>query len=102
MHPYELTSARPGGRSEATRGKVMGGFMVTPPRGLVLDPFMGSGSTLKAAELEGFSAIGIEMDAEYIELARRRIAADAPLFRSVEVSASPQDRAAPAAEERAA
>lgn len=57
--------------------------LVTPAGGLVLDPFMGSGSTLKAAELEGFSAIGIELDAEYIEIARRRIAADAPLFAEV-------------------
>ena len=57
--------------------------LVTPPGGIVLDPFMGSGSTLKAAELEGFSAIGIELEAEYIEIARRRIAADAPLFAEV-------------------
>ena len=57
--------------------------LITPPGGTVLDPFMGSGSTLKAAELEGFSAIGIELEAEYIEIARRRIAADAPLFAEV-------------------
>lgn len=57
--------------------------LVTPPGGTVLDPFMGSGSTLKAAELEGFSAIGIEREAEYIAIARRRIAADAPLFAEV-------------------
>ena len=57
--------------------------LVTPPGGIVLDPFIGSGSTLKAAELEGFSAIGIELEAEYIEIARRRIAADAPLFAEV-------------------
>lgn len=58
--------------------------LVTPAGGVVLDPFMGSGSTLKAAELEGFSAIGIELDPQYIEIARRRIAADAPLFAHVE------------------
>ena len=57
--------------------------LVTPAGGLVLDPFMGSGSTLKAAELEGFSAIGIELDPAYVEIARRRIAADAPLFAEV-------------------
>ena len=57
--------------------------LVTPKGGVVLDPFMGSGSTLKAAELEGFSAIGIELSAEYIEIARRRIGADAPLFAEV-------------------
>lgn len=60
--------------------------LVTPPGGVVLDPFMGSGSTLKAAELEGFSAIGIELSPEYIAIAQRRIAADAPLFASVEVA----------------
>lgn len=58
--------------------------LVTPKGGVVLDPFMGSGSTLKAAELEGFSAIGIELSAEYIDIARRRIGADAPLFAEVE------------------
>lgn len=57
--------------------------LVTPKGGTVLDPFMGSGSTLKAAELEGFSAIGIELDADYCEIARRRIASDAPLFQEV-------------------
>ena len=61
--------------------------LVTPPGGVVLDPFMGSGSTLKAAELEGFSAIGIELSAEYIEIARRRITADAPLFTQIEAAA---------------
>ena len=57
--------------------------LVTPNGGTVLDPFMGSGSTLKAAELEGFSAIGIEIDAEYCAIARKRIASDAPLFADV-------------------
>ncbi len=57
--------------------------LVTPKGGTVLDPFMGSGSTLKAAELEGFSAIGIDLDSEYCEIARKRIASDAPLFAEV-------------------
>ena len=61
--------------------------LVTPPGGVVLDPFMGSGSTLKAAELEGFDAIGIELSAEYIEIARRRIASDTPLFTQIEAAA---------------
>jgi DNA modification methylase len=59
--------------------------LITPPGGIVLDCFMGSGSTLKAAELEGFSAVGIEKDPEYVALARYRIAADMPLFADVEV-----------------
>lgn len=49
--------------------------LVTPPNGLVLDPFMGSGSTGKAAMLEGFRFIGIEREAEYIAIARARIEA---------------------------
>lgn len=47
--------------------------MVTPPNGVVLDPFMGSGSTGKAALLEGFSFIGIEKEQEYIDIAEARI-----------------------------
>lgn len=49
--------------------------LVTPPGGVVLDPFMGSGSTGKAAMLEGFRFIGIEREAEYVEIAQARIAA---------------------------
>jgi len=49
--------------------------LVTPPGGTVLDPFMGSGSTGKAAALEGFKFIGIERDPEYIEIAKARIKA---------------------------
>lgn len=47
--------------------------LVTPPGGIVLDPFMGSGSTGKAAILEGFRFVGCELQAEYIEIARARI-----------------------------
>jgi len=58
--------------------------LVTPPGGIVLDPFAGSGSTGKGAVLEGFNFIGIELDAEYAEIARARIgnatSADKGLF----------------------
>ena len=57
--------------------------LVTPPGGTVLDPFAGSGSTLLAADREGFHAIGIELSAEYAAIARRRITGDAPLFAEV-------------------
>jgi site-specific DNA-methyltransferase (adenine-specific) len=46
--------------------------LVTPPNGLILDPFMGSGTTGMAAEQEGFRAVGIEVSEEYCEIARRR------------------------------
>jgi len=52
--------------------------LVTPPGGVVLDPFTGSGSTGKAAILEGFRFIGIEREAEYVEIAKARIAAAMP------------------------
>jgi len=47
--------------------------LVTPLGGVVLDPFMGSGSTGKAAALEGFDFIGIEREAEYLAIAEARI-----------------------------
>ena len=47
--------------------------LVTPPGGIVLDPFMGSGSTGKAAMREGFHFMGIEMDPEYLAIAEARI-----------------------------
>jgi len=54
----------------------------TPTGGVVLDPFMGSGTTGVACMLEGRSFVGIEREAEYIEIARRRIAAAVlPLMR---------------------
>lgn len=49
--------------------------LITPPGGLVLDPFCGSGSTGKAAMLEGLQFIGIELSADYCQLAQRRIEA---------------------------
>lgn len=49
--------------------------LITPPNGTVLDPFMGSGSTGVAAFRLGFKFIGIEMNAEYVEIAEKRIAA---------------------------
>ena len=48
--------------------------LVTPSGGTVLDPFTGSGSTGRGAILEGFNFIGIEREAEYVEIARARIA----------------------------
>lgn len=47
--------------------------LVTPPNGVILDPFMGSGSTGVAAIREGFRFIGIDRESEYCEIARRRI-----------------------------
>lgn len=52
--------------------------------GIVLDPFMGSGATLAAAEAVGYESIGIELDEDYFHLAERaipRLAALYPTFR---------------------
>jgi DNA modification methylase len=50
--------------------------LVTPPGGVILDPFMGSGSTGKAAVAEGFHFVGIEKDQKYYEIAKARVNAD--------------------------
>jgi site-specific DNA-methyltransferase (adenine-specific) len=47
--------------------------LVTPPNGTVLDPFTGSGSTGKAAILQGFDFIGIEMTEEYLPIIKGRL-----------------------------
>ena len=47
--------------------------LVTPPGGVVLDPFLGSATTGMACALEGFAFIGIEREDEYLQLAECRI-----------------------------
>jgi DNA modification methylase len=47
--------------------------LVTPPGGVVFDPFTGSGTTGCAAVLEGFGFVGSELDPEYVEIAKARI-----------------------------
>lgn len=54
--------------------------LLSPAEGAVLDPFCGSGTTGIAALLEGRRFIGIEREAEYVDIARARIAAAAPLL----------------------
>ena len=49
--------------------------LVTPPGGLIVDPFAGSGSTGKAAILEGFQFIGFELDPQYSAIANARVEA---------------------------
>jgi site-specific DNA-methyltransferase (adenine-specific) len=47
--------------------------LVTPLNGTILDPFLGSGSTGKAAIYEGFKFIGFDLNSEYIDIAKARI-----------------------------
>jgi len=47
--------------------------LVTPPGGVVLDPFLGSGTTALAAEMEGFAWVGIEKEEEYVRIAEARL-----------------------------
>ena len=47
--------------------------LVTPSGGVVLDPFLGSGTTALAAEMEGFAWIGIEKEASYVAIAEARL-----------------------------
>ena len=59
--------------------------MVTPKGGIVLDPFMGSGSTGVAARINNYSFIGIEIDKDYYKIAESRINSINPLFKTQEV-----------------
>ena len=47
--------------------------LITPPGGVVLDPFAGSGTTLEAARDKGFRAVGIEADADHVALIHERL-----------------------------
>lgn len=62
--------------------------VVTPPCGIVLDPFVGSGSTLTAAKAMGFHAIGVEADERYCEIAAKRLSQDTLLTDTSPVAAS--------------
>lgn len=55
--------------------------LVTPAGGTVLDPFAGSGTTVEAALLEGFSIVAIEREAEYLPLIEARVARASPVAR---------------------
>jgi site-specific DNA-methyltransferase (adenine-specific) len=68
QEPVDHPSPKPVGLIERAIG------VVTPPGGLVLDPFMGSGTTLRAAVNRGYRAIGIEAEERYCEIAARRLA----------------------------
>jgi len=58
--------------------------LITPPNGIVLDPFAGSGSTLIACKKLGFNFIGIELNPEYVLIAEKRLQAiDPNLFNEV-------------------
>lgn len=62
---------------------------VTPPGGLVLDPFMGSGTTIEACLLEGFHVIGIEREATYIPLVEARVQRASETTTSTSASSTP-------------
>ena len=57
--------------------------LAASPGDTILDPFLGSGTTLIACDREGVNGVGIEMSEEYAEIARLRIRGDAPLFANV-------------------
>lgn len=67
--------------------------LITPPGGIILDPFMGSGSTGKAALLEGFHFIGVDKTPEWHPIARARLEhAAATRLRQTQATAAPSTR----------
>jgi len=75
LNPFESTKARQNTHPTVKPISLMRYLvkMVTPPGGIVLDPFTGSGSTLIAAAEEGMKFIGIEREDEYVKIARSRV-----------------------------
>ena len=69
--------------------------LACPTGGLVLDPFAGSGTTGMACAYEGRRFIGIERDAEYLPIAKRRIAYARRLAGASEVGSTPSTEADP-------
>jgi DNA modification methylase len=61
--------------------------LVTPKGGTVLDPFSGSGSTLIAADMEQFNAIGCELSADYAAIAEQRLRDAGGMFADVQIAA---------------
>jgi DNA modification methylase len=47
--------------------------LITPPNGICLDPFAGSGTTLCACELEGLQYVGIDMESDYVDISKGRV-----------------------------
>jgi DNA modification methylase len=74
--------------------------LLTPPGGLVLDPFTGSGSTGAAAVLEGARFLGIEREHEYVPIARARITHWASQARASSCAGRPRRRGAVAGSPR--
>ena len=71
-------------------------------QGIILDPFMGSGSTIAAAEAVGYRSVGVEIDAEYYRLAEGaipRLGALYPRFKGDEIELNADYRPVPAAPE---
>ena len=67
----KLDNDHPTVKPEALMRKLV--RLACPPDGVVLDPFLGSGTTAVAAKLEGRRCIGIETGRAYLEIARRRL-----------------------------
>jgi DNA modification methylase len=65
----------------------------TKPGDTVLDPFSGAGTTALTADRLGRSAIGIELNADYRDLAHARVTNDAPLFAEPASSSAPMQNA---------
>lgn len=59
--------------------------LITPPNGIVLDPFMGSGSTGVACKRLGFEFVGMEIDKDYFQIAKRRIDTKSEINRQLEL-----------------
>ena len=86
--PRDRPSFHPNQKSLVAIGKVIEAF--APVQGVVLDPFLGSGTTLRAAKDLGLGGIGIEIDEDHCATAARRLAQGVLPFRRQKAPALPQ------------
>jgi DNA modification methylase len=59
---------------------------IVEPGGIILDPFCGAGTTVLAAKLEGYPAVGIELSPHYAKTARERIETEGETAEAAEVA----------------
>lgn len=87
--PVQWASARPNGHPAEKPVSLLRRIIRESGDGVVLDPFLGSGSTLKAAKVEGHRAIGIEIEERYCEIAAKRCAQEVLDLAPAQSSISP-------------
>jgi DNA modification methylase len=90
-YPLSSRAARDTGHPTPKPIELMAALIAKAPEGMVADPFVGAGATLLAAQLMSVSAVGVELDERYAEIAARRLARAAQRARTDNADGKGQD-----------